>query len=79
LTASKKVQLPFDRLTALSKAEGLRYASSFVIAAYCMYASFLKIRKPCIWSFLLYRSIFDFYEFIKTLTSPFFGILQITR
>jgi len=25
---------PFDRLTALSKAEGLRYASSFVIAAY---------------------------------------------
>jgi hypothetical protein len=47
MTASKKVQLPFDRpfdrltvlskvegLTALSKVEGLRYASSFVIAAY---------------------------------------------
>jgi hypothetical protein len=34
MTASQKVQLPFDMLTALSKAEGLRYASSFVIAAY---------------------------------------------
>jgi hypothetical protein len=29
-----RYHLPFDRLTALSKAEGLRYASSFVIAAY---------------------------------------------
>jgi hypothetical protein len=34
MTVSYKVQLPFDRLTALSRAEGLRYASSFVIAAY---------------------------------------------
>jgi hypothetical protein len=34
LTASKKVHLPFDMLTALSKAEGLRCASSFVTAAY---------------------------------------------
>jgi hypothetical protein len=73
LTAQSKVQLPFDvltalsiaegpldMLTALSKDEGLRYASSFVIAAYCKYASFLKICKPCIWSFLLCRLIFDF-------------------
>jgi hypothetical protein len=29
-------------LTALSKAEGLRCAASFVIAAYCKYASFLS-------------------------------------
>jgi hypothetical protein len=34
LTASQKVHLPFDRLTALRKAEGLRSASSFVTAAY---------------------------------------------
>jgi hypothetical protein len=34
LTASQKVHLPFDMLTALSKAEGLRCAASFVIAAY---------------------------------------------
>jgi hypothetical protein len=34
MTASQKVQLPVDMLMALSKAEGLRYASSFVIAAY---------------------------------------------
>ncbi len=32
--ASQKVHLPFDMLTALSKAEGLRFASSFVTAAY---------------------------------------------
>jgi hypothetical protein len=47
-------------LTALSQAEGLRYASSFVIAAYSKYASFLKIRKPCIWSFLPCRPIYEF-------------------
>jgi hypothetical protein len=52
-------------LTALSKAEGLRYASSFVIAAYCKYTSFLKIRKPCIWSFLLCRPFMTFCEFIN--------------
>ena len=34
MTASQKVHLPFDRLTALSKVEGLRCTSSFVIAAY---------------------------------------------
>jgi hypothetical protein len=34
LTASQKVHLPFDMLTALSKAEGRRCASSFVTAAY---------------------------------------------
>jgi hypothetical protein len=34
MTASQKVHLPFDRLMALSKAEGLRCAASFVIAAY---------------------------------------------
>jgi hypothetical protein len=60
LTALSKAERPFDMLTALSKVEGLRYASSFVIAAYCKYASFFKIRKPCIWSFLLCRPIYDF-------------------
>jgi hypothetical protein len=30
----RKAEGPFIMLTALSKAEGLRYASSFVIAAY---------------------------------------------
>jgi hypothetical protein len=44
LTASQKVHLPFEKLTvpsnvealtALSKTEGLYYASSFVAAAYC--------------------------------------------
>jgi len=34
LTASTKVHPPFDMLTAPSKAEGLRCASSFVTAAY---------------------------------------------
>jgi hypothetical protein len=34
MTASQKVHLPFDMLTALSKAEGLRCAASLVIAAY---------------------------------------------
>jgi hypothetical protein len=47
--------MPFDRLmvlskveglTALSKAEGRRCASSFVFATYWKYASFLKIRAP---------------------------------
>jgi hypothetical protein len=31
---------------ALSKAEGLRCAASFVTAAYCKYASFLRICAP---------------------------------
>jgi hypothetical protein len=60
LTALSKAERPLDRLAALSIAEGLCYASFFVIAAYCKYTSFLKIRKPCIWSFLLCRLIFDF-------------------
>jgi hypothetical protein len=34
LTALSKAEGPFDRLMALSKAEGLRCAASFVIAAY---------------------------------------------
>jgi hypothetical protein len=46
LTASQKVHLPFDMLTALSEAEGQRCASSFVIATYYKYDSFLKIRAP---------------------------------
>jgi hypothetical protein len=37
-----------------------RCASSFVIATYEKYASFLKIRAPCIWSFLLCRPFHDF-------------------
>jgi hypothetical protein len=68
LTALSKAERPRDRLTALRKVEGLRYASSFVIAAYCKYASFLKIRKPCIWSFLLCRLSFDFlrvYQYLQ--------------
>ena len=57
--ASLKVQLPLDRpfdkltvlsevegLMALSKAEGLRCAASFVTAAYCKYSSFLRICAP---------------------------------
>jgi hypothetical protein len=46
MMASSKVQLPFDRLTALSEVEGLRCAASFVTAAYCKYASFLRICAP---------------------------------
>jgi hypothetical protein len=57
MTASEKVHLPFDMLTALSKTEGRRCASSFVIATYDKYDSFLKIRPPCIWNFLLCRPI----------------------
>jgi len=34
LTNPQKVQLPFDRLTALSNAEWLSYAATFVTAAY---------------------------------------------
>jgi len=34
LTALRKAEGPFDRLTALSKAERLRSASSFVTAPY---------------------------------------------
>ncbi len=34
LTALSKAEGPFDRLTVLSKVEGLRCAASFVIAAY---------------------------------------------
>jgi hypothetical protein len=44
--ASEKAQLPFDMLTALSKVEGLRCAAPFVTAAYCEYASFLRICAP---------------------------------
>jgi organic hydroperoxide reductase OsmC/OhrA len=47
--------MPFDKLTVLSKvegltvpskAEGLRCAAPFVTAAYCKYASFLRICVP---------------------------------
>jgi hypothetical protein len=34
--------------------------ASFVIATYDKYASFLNIRAPCIWSFLLCRLFVDF-------------------
>jgi len=33
---------------AVEKRELLRWASSFVIAAYCRHASFLRTRPPCI-------------------------------
>ena len=46
LTVLSKVEGPFDTLTVLSKVEGLRCATSFVIAAYCKYASFLRICAP---------------------------------
>ena len=41
---------PSSRL--LKKAHLLRWASPFVTAAYCSYASFLRTRPPCIWTFL---------------------------
>ena len=44
--ALSKAEGPFDMLTALSKAEGLRCAASFVTATYCKYASFLRICAP---------------------------------
>jgi len=50
---------------ALGKAEGLRCAASFVTAAYCEYASFLRFCAPCIWIFFLYRLVPTFYETIK--------------
>ena len=56
-----------EALTASQKVQLLRYASSFVIAAYCKYASFLKIRKPCIWIFLLCRPIYDFLRVYQAL------------
>jgi len=37
---------------SVEKRDLRRWASSFVIAAYRMYASFLRIRPPCISSFL---------------------------
>jgi len=37
---------------AVEKRDLLRCASSFVIAAYWLYASFLRVRAPCISSFL---------------------------
>jgi hypothetical protein len=49
------------RLTAFKKVQLLRYASSFVAAKYYVYASLLKIRKPCIWGFLLCRLMVGFY------------------
>jgi hypothetical protein len=52
-------------LTALSKAEGQRCATSFVTAAYSKHASFQRIHGPCIWSFLLCHLILTFYEIIK--------------
>jgi hypothetical protein len=47
-------------LTASQKVQLLRDASSFVISAYYKYTSFLMIRKPCIWNFLLCRLNNDF-------------------
>ncbi len=37
---------------AIEKRDLRRWASSFVIAAYWLYASFLRIRPPCISSLL---------------------------
>jgi len=42
---------------ALSEAEGLRCAASFITAAYGKYASFLRICTPWIWSFFLCHRI----------------------
>ncbi len=39
-------------LQAVEKRDLLHCASSFVITAYCRYASFLRIRAPCISLFL---------------------------
>jgi len=44
--ALRKAEGPFDKLTVLSKVEGLRCAAFFVTAAYGKYASFLRICAP---------------------------------
>ena len=59
MTALQKVHLPFDMLTALSKAEGsfdrpldrLMALSKAEGQRTDKYTSFLKIHTPCIWSF----------------------------
>jgi len=42
----------FTLYQAVEKRDPRRWASSFVIAAYWLYASFLRIHAPCISSFL---------------------------
>jgi hypothetical protein len=51
-------------MTASQKVHLRRCASSFVIATYDKYDSFLKIRAPCIWSFLLCRRR-PFHDFLR--------------
>jgi len=45
---------------AVEKRDLRRWTSSFVIAAYCMYASFFRIRPPCISSFLTGLPVMQF-------------------
>jgi len=55
---------PISRFPSLAytveKRDLRRWASSFFIAAYCIYASFLRIRPPCISSFLTSLPAIDF-------------------
>ncbi len=46
LMPSRRAEGPFDMITALSRAEGLRCAASIVTETYCKYASFIKICAP---------------------------------
>jgi hypothetical protein len=48
---------PFDKLTVLSKVEGLMALSKAEGRRTSKYAAFLKIHAPCIWSFFLFRLI----------------------
>jgi hypothetical protein len=38
-----------------------QYLTGQISAVYCKYSEFLKIRKPCIWGFLLCRLNDDFF------------------
>jgi hypothetical protein len=63
--ALSKAEGPFDMLTALSKAERLRFASSFVTAAFFVRLIPQDLR-ACIWIFFLCRLISTFYNDVKS-------------
>jgi hypothetical protein len=52
-------------MTTPQKVRYLRYASSFVVAAYCQYASFLRIRRPGSRTFYEAARFDAFYRIIK--------------
>jgi hypothetical protein len=51
---------------ALSKAEGLRFASPFVTAAYFFVRLIPQDLRACIWIFFLCRLISTFYNDVKS-------------